>query len=113
MMAIQQQEYIDLKEYWDFQRKKEYNKERIFAMADKFEGRIFSELGPVSIDEMKQMLWTKIPMEEYEEPPKSWVPADEKYRLWNEEWPPKPQLEGPKGRPVILRAKVNKEDERV
>ena len=24
MMAIQQQEYIDLKEYWDFQRKKEY-----------------------------------------------------------------------------------------
>ena len=105
MIAIQPKEYEELKEYWDFQRKKEYNKEKVFEMADRFEGRIFSEMGPVSIDEMKQMLWTKIPMEEYEEPPKSWVPADEKYRLWNEEWPPKPQLEGPKGRPVILRAK--------
>ena len=36
-MAIQQQEYIFKKftENWDFQRKKKYNKERIFAMADK------------------------------------------------------------------------------
>ena len=71
-MAIQQQEYIDLKEYWDFQRKKEYNKERIFAMADKFEGRAFTEFGPVNIEEMKQMLWTKIPQSEYEDP-KWWV----------------------------------------
>ena len=51
------------------------------------------------------MLWTKIPQSEYEDPPKWWVPENEKYRLWNEEWPPKPQLEAPKGRPVILRAK--------
>jgi hypothetical protein len=54
---------------------------------------------------MKQMLWTKIPQSEYEDPPKWWVPENEKYRLWNEEWPPKPKLEAPKGRPVILRAK--------
>ena len=67
-MAIQQKEYIDLKEYWDFQRKKEYNKERVFAMADKFEGRAFTEFGPVNIEEMKQMLWTKIPQSEYEDP---------------------------------------------
>ena len=104
-MAIQPKEYEELKEYWDFQRKKEYNKERIFAMADKFEGRAFTEFGTVNIEEMKQMLWTKIPQSEYEDPPKWWVPENEKYRLWNEEWPPKPQLEGPKGRHVILRAK--------
>ena len=110
MMAIQQQEYIDLKEYWDFQRKKEYNKERIFAMADKFEGRAFTEFGPVNINDMKDMLWNKIPQSEYEEPPKGWVPENEKYRSWNEEWPPKIKLEPPKGRPVILRATV-KEDE--
>ena len=104
-MAISEKEYNELKPYWDFQRKKEYNKERIFAMADKFEGRAFTEFGPVNIEEMKQMLWTKIPQSEYEDPPKWWVPENEKYRLWNEEWPPKPQLEAPKGRPVILRAK--------
>ena len=112
MMAIQEKEYIHLKEYWDFQRKVEYNKEQVFKMADNFSGRAFTEFGPVNIDDLKQMLWTKVPMEEYEEPPKGWVPENEKYRLWNEEWPPKLKLEPPKGRPVILRAKV-KEDERI
>ena len=112
MMAIQEKEYKELKEYWDFQRKKEYNKEKVYNMADKFEGRIFSEFGPVSTSDMKETIWARIPMEEYEEPPKNWIPADENYRLWYEEWPPKPLLEVKKGRPVILRAKVNK-DERV
>ena len=52
----------------------------------------------------------RIPLDK--EPPKGWVPENENYRLWNEEWPPKLKLEPPKGRPVILRAKV-KEDERI
>ena len=32
MMAIQPKEYEELKEYWDFQRKKEYNKVKVFEM---------------------------------------------------------------------------------
>ena len=84
MMAISEKSYNELKEYWDFQRKKEYKKEKIFEMAERFQGRIFSDFGPVSIEDMKQTLWTKIPMEEYEEPPNGWVPQDPNYRLWNE-----------------------------
>ena len=30
-MSIQQKEYNDLKEYWDYQRKIQYNKEQIFC----------------------------------------------------------------------------------
>jgi len=85
-MAVSEKEYNELKEYWDFQRKKEYNKEKIFEMADKFQGRIFNDFGSVPIEDIKQTLWTKIPMEEYEEPPKDWVPQDPNYRLWNENY---------------------------
>ena len=35
---ITNKSYKDLKEYWDFQRKKEYNREMVFGMADQFEG---------------------------------------------------------------------------
>ena len=51
-MAIQEKEYIHLKEYWDFQRKLEYNKEQVYKMADNFSGRMYSEFGPVNIDKV-------------------------------------------------------------
>src|SRR5210317_715587 len=110
MTMIQPQEYKDLKEYWDYQRKVEYNREQVFKMADSFENRVYHEYGPVNSDEMKQMLWSRVPTSEYETPPAGWVPENEDYRLWNEEWPPKPQLTGPKGRPVVLKAKKKNDD---
>jgi len=36
VMAITEQSYKDLKEYWDYQRKIEYNKEIVHYMAEKF-----------------------------------------------------------------------------
>tara|TARA_B110000037_G_C16986323_1_gene451188 strand:+ start:623 stop:973 length:351 start_codon:yes stop_codon:yes gene_type:complete len=103
MMAIQQQEYNDLKEYWDYQRKIQYNKEQIFSIADKFEGRTYNDLGPIHIDEVKKMLWDKLTPAEYEEPPEEWVPKDEKYRLWSEDRLDTTKL-SPKARKVVLRA---------
>jgi hypothetical protein len=103
-MSIQPKEYNDLKEYWDYQRKIQYNKEQIFAMANRFEGRTYSDLGPVHIDQVKTMLWDKIQPEEYEEPPEDWVPQDPKFRLWNEEQLDATKL-SPKARKVVLRAK--------
>ena len=104
-MPISQEQYKDLKEYWDYQRKIEYNREQMEKMADNFEGRIYNDFGAVNIEEFKNKLWNKIDPVEYEDPPKNWVPKNEQYRLWNEEYPPKPLLKGPKGRPVVLRAK--------
>jgi len=83
MMAITKQSYKDLKAYWDYQRKIEYNKEIVHHMADKFEGRVYNEFGMVDLKEMKDMLWTRVKSEDYEEPKKGYIPADPKLRF---EW---------------------------
>ncbi len=107
-MAIAEKDYKDLKEYWDFQRKIEYNKEQVFDMAEKFEGRAYNEFGPIHIDDVKDLLWTRIKPDEYMEPPSNWIPKNEKYRLWFE----KEQLSiKPKGRKVVLRGRSNKINE--
>jgi hypothetical protein len=84
MMAIPEKEYIELKEYWDFQRKKEYNKEKVIKMCESFGGRLYDQFGQVPLQDIKDTIWTKIPQSEYEEPPKNWIPENPKYRLWSE-----------------------------
>ena len=109
---ITKEDYKDKKEYWDYQRKIAYNKEMVFMMADNFEGRVYNDFGMVSIDEMKDLLWTRVKPEDYEEPRKGWVPEDPKLRFeWEGDgYMPKHKFELPKtrsGRPVVLRAKKN------
>ena len=106
---ITKESYKDLKEYWDYQRKIAYNKEMVFMMADSFEGRVYNDFGMVSLDDMKDLLWTRVRPEDYEEPRKGWVPEDPKLRF---EWegsaymPKILDLSGTRsGRPVVLRAK--------
>tara|TARA_B110000259_G_C13825911_1_gene326606 strand:+ start:273 stop:626 length:354 start_codon:yes stop_codon:yes gene_type:complete len=95
---ITKKDYEDLKEYWDYQRKIEYNKEIVRNMADQFEGRIYNDFGRFDINEMKDLLWTKVKTEDYEEPRKGWVPKDETLRFEWEGSPsmPKTQLNKPK-----------------
>ena len=83
MMAITKQSYKNLKEYWDYQRKVQYNKEVVYRMADRFEGRVYNDFGMVDLNEMKNLLWTRVKSEDYEEPRKGWVPEDPKLRF---EW---------------------------
>lgn len=80
---ISKKDYEDKKEYWDFQRKVEYNKEKVYEMAERFEGRVHSEMGPVSLAQLKETLWTKVRTEDYEEPHKGWIPQNENYKF---EW---------------------------
>ena len=116
---ITKEQYKDLKEYWDYQRKIAYNKEMVFMMANNFEGRVYNDFGMVNIDEMKDLLWTRVRPEDYEEPRKGWVPEDSKYRFewegpaympkmktYEDERPPK------RGRPVVLRAKIDDKSNR-
>ena len=92
MMAITKQSYKDLKEYWDYQRKVQYNKEIVHRMADRFEGRVYNDFGMVDLNEMKNLLWTRVKSEDYENPRKNWVPEDPSLRF---EW------EGPAHMPKI------------
>ena len=67
-MAISKQSYNELKEYWDYQRKVEYNKEMVYFMAEKFKGRVYNDFGMVHIDEMKNLLWLRVDPKDYEDP---------------------------------------------
>ena len=82
-MAISKKSYEEQKEYWDYQRKIEYNKEMVHFMAEKFNVRVYNDFGMVHIDEMKDLLWTRIDPSQYDEPKSGYVPADPKYRF---EW---------------------------
>ena len=83
-MPISKKDYEDLKPYYDYQRKVEYNREAVFNMTMNFEGRIYDQFGPVSLPEFKTHLWDKIRPEEYEEPPSDWVPKEENLRVEGE-----------------------------
>jgi len=106
-MAITKESYKDLKEYWDYQRKVQYNKEVVMNMAEEFDGRVYNEYGMVDLKEMKDLLWTRVKPEDYEEPRQGWVPEDPNLRFEHEgsAYMPKFELPKPKGRPVVLKAK--------
>jgi len=109
-MPISKESYKDLKEYWDYQRKVQYNKEIVHRMADHFENRVYNDFGPMNLDDMKDLLWTRVKSEDYEEPRKDWVPEDPSLRFDWEGSANMPKFEEPKkGRPVVLRAKGSKE----
>ena len=108
-MSITKQSYADLKEYWDFQRKIEYNKERLRALTKEMEGRVYSQFGMLNEKELFDSLWHKLPQEAYENPPATYIPENETYRF---EWEGEPNKQKAlplhkKGRPVVLRAKSN------
>jgi hypothetical protein len=54
---------------------------------------------------MFTLLWGKITETDLESPHKTWIPEDEKYKLWKE----LNQLPKPSGRPVVLRARKSDE----
>ena len=95
---ITKEDYENLKEYYDYQRKVAYNKEIVFNMAEKFEGRVYNDFGMVNIKDMKELLWVRVKPEDYEEPRAGWVPQDESLRFEGEgpAKMPKTEWNGPK-----------------
>ena len=67
-MAITKESYKDLKEYWDYQRKVQYNKEVVQNMADQFQGRVYNDFGQVDLQQVKNILWDRVSPNDYEEP---------------------------------------------
>lgn len=106
-MAITQAQYKDMKEYWDYQRKVQYNKETVHRMAESFENRIVNEFGMMSLKDIQETLWNRIKSSEYEEPHKGWIPNDPSLRFdWEQE--PNNNLVSStktKGRQVVVKAR--------
>ena len=82
-MPISEKDYYDLKEYWDFQRIREYNYEKLCEVCNNISNNFVFSNGKHG-DELVEHLWNKIDPSEFEKPPKDWVPKDKKLRLWNE-----------------------------
>ena len=112
-MSITKEQYEDLKEYWDYQRKVQYNRETIHRMAESFENKIVNEFGMMSLKDIQETLWNRIKSSEYEEPHKGWVPSDPSLRFDWESDPNDKRLPPPKtkGRPVVVKSREKwKED---
>ena len=86
-MAISKTSYKDLKEYWDYQRLLEYNRELLEKRLERVQYSINSQYGSIDTNEMFDRIWTKMTNNDYEKPIKGWIPKDEKYRF---DWEGKP-----------------------
>ena len=75
-MAVSKEEYKKLKEYFDFQRKVEYNKEKLRKAV-----AVMLEEPDVLFDD----IWSRMKEEEMQEVPKDWVPKDDKLKIEGEE----------------------------
>ena len=82
-LMISKQSYKDLKEYWDYQRLLEYNREKIKNKLERVEGRVFSQFGPVKTDDLFNDIWINVESSDLETPPVGWIPKDKKLRF---EW---------------------------
>ncbi len=83
---ITKEQYKNLKAYYDYQRLKEYNKEKlrekIFHLVKQFDDEDGDDF---NIDAIFERMWADMKEEDYDRPiPWSWVPKDPKWRLWNE-----------------------------
>ena len=105
-LMITKTDYEDKKEYWDYQRLLEFNKEALKHKLLKVQGKVFTPMGELSTDDLFDDIWSKISSDELEKPFTGWIPEDVKYRFEWEGDPNSPkQIEPKKGRPVVLRAK--------
>tara|TARA_Y100000356_G_scaffold27656_1_gene19682 strand:- start:9 stop:266 length:258 start_codon:yes stop_codon:yes gene_type:complete len=80
---ISKQSYKDLKEYWDYQRLLEYNREKIKNKLERVEGRVFSQFGPVKTDDLFNDIWINVESSDLETPPVGWIPKNKDLRF---EW---------------------------
>ena len=83
-MAISKEDYFNLKEYWDYQRLLQYNRELLKQRLAKMQGSVFTQLGPMNTSELYDNIWVDIRDEDLEPIPTGWVSEDEKYRFEGE-----------------------------
>ena len=76
MMTIPREKYNELKPFYDFQRKKEYNKEQLKFVCDHVAG--------VDQNEFFEEMWLRLDEKNYLEPSKYWIPKNKNFRIEGE-----------------------------
>ena len=59
-MAISKEDYFNLKEYWDYQRLLQYNRELLKQRLAKMQGSVFTQLGPMYTSDLYDKIWVEI-----------------------------------------------------
>ena len=77
-MPISEKEYFELQEYWDYQRKVEYNRELTLSKVK----QLWAEH---EVDEIFPVVWNKVSTEAYIDPPSNYVPEEESLRFEGED----------------------------
>jgi len=75
-MPISKEKYLELKPMYDFQRKKQYNKEKLQKAIE-----VVFENPEVLMEE----IWSKMQEQDMVEVPKDWVPKDDSLKIEGEE----------------------------
>ena len=77
-MPITEKEYFHLQEYWDYQRKVEYNRELCLAKVK----QLWAEH---EVEEIFPVVWSRVSTDAYLDPPKNYVPEDKSLRFEGED----------------------------
>jgi|TARA_R100000049_G_C1925632_1_gene70136 hypothetical protein len=85
MMTIPKDKYDELKPYYDFQRQKEFNKDWCRAVVQKVCSLSDGIIG-YDEDSATELLWLHMKEEEYQTPPKNYVPDDPNWRIEGEDY---------------------------
>ena len=75
-MSISKEKYLELKPMYDFQRKKQYNKEKLQKAIE-----VVFENPEVLMEE----IWSKMQEQDMVEAPNDWVPKDDSLKIEGEE----------------------------
>ena len=78
---ISEAQYKDMPEYWDYQSKIAFNKEKCMKACEKITEHFGDIEEGKDADDMFQTLWHQLEPEDYEEAPYDWVPKDPELRL--------------------------------
>lgn len=93
-VMISYKDYTELKPYWDYQRKIEYNKEQLrnkiqYVMEDLEDYNnelVTDERDYIHIDhdELFVHFWNMIDFDDMEDPPRAWIPKNKVYQVEGE-----------------------------
>tara|TARA_Y100001934_G_scaffold126647_2_gene153844 strand:+ start:1871 stop:2194 length:324 start_codon:yes stop_codon:yes gene_type:complete len=89
---ISRKDYIEQKPYWDYQRKIEYNREKVLKGCTNIINYFGETEDGFMLEEgaLFEKLWNEITPEDYDEPGSDWVPKDKRLRIEGEVWTDKP-----------------------
>ena len=73
---ISKEDYERLKPYYDFQRKKEYNREQLMFACSHVAGEDTSSFF--------ELMWSQFDEKDYQEPPSHWVPKNPQWQIEGE-----------------------------